>query len=103
MKSSRNSDASRSSAFSGAVNRRAILSNGLKLAAGTGLIGFPNLLARAATPLNFQLSWIKSGQYAGFFAGLEKGYYKEADLDVTFNSGGPNIDSIANVAAGRSA
>ena len=91
-----------------ATSRRAFLGTGLKLA-GWSAAGyadwtiFGNTPARAATPLNFQLSWIKSGQYAGFFPGIERGYYRDAGLDVTFNSGGPNIDSIANVAAGRSA
>src|SRR5438552_17689018 len=83
-----------------AAERRAFLASGLGLA---GWMIFGSTLARAATPLTFQFSWIKSGQYSGFFPGLEKGYYKDAGLDVTFNAGGPNIDSIANVAAGRAA
>lgn len=82
------------------MNRRRVLASGLTLA---GWTIFGSKLAHAATPLTFQFSWIKSGQYSGFFPGVEKGYYKNAGLDMTFNAGGPNIDSIANVAAGRAA
>jgi len=93
--------------LSPAMNRRSFLGMGLTLAGGSA-VGFAGLTfggapARAVTPLSFQLSWIKSTQYAGYFSGLEKGYYSDAGLDMTFNSGGPNVDPIANVAAGRSA
>jgi len=91
---------------SSALNRRAFVSKGLTLAAGSTM-AFSGLMsisgARAATPAGFQLSWIKSGQYSGYFAGIEKAYYADAGLDMTFNSGGPNIDPVANVAAGQSA
>jgi NitT/TauT family transport system substrate-binding protein len=91
---------------SGALNRRSFLATSLALSGSSavGYLGsaiFCNIAARAAVPIVFQLSWIKSGQYVGFFAGLEKGYYSDVGLDVKFNPGGPNIDSIANVAAGR--
>lgn len=88
--------------------RRAFLAAGARLAAlsaggyagGMILRGAP---ARAATALTFQCSWIKSAQYSGYFSGIENGYYRDVGLDMTFNSGGPNIDPIANVAAGRAA
>jgi ABC-type nitrate/sulfonate/bicarbonate transport system substrate-binding protein len=92
--------------LSPAINRRSVMAMGLTLA-GASAAGVAGLItasrtARAATPLGFQLSWIKAGQYAGYFCGIEKGYYADAGLDMTFNSGGPNFDPIANVAAGRS-
>ncbi len=91
---------------SAAVSRRSFLATSVALSgrSAVGYLGsaiFCNVAARAAVPLVFQLSWIKSGQYFGFFAGLERGYYSDVGLDMTFNSGGPNIDAIANVAAGR--
>jgi ABC-type nitrate/sulfonate/bicarbonate transport system substrate-binding protein len=94
--------------YSAAMNRRTLLSNGLKLAGGSAAAFASGIMIRgapahAATPLGFQLSWIKSAQYSGYFSGLDQGYFSEAGLDVTFNSGGPNIDPIANVASGRSA
>jgi ABC-type nitrate/sulfonate/bicarbonate transport system substrate-binding protein len=90
------------------VSRRSLLSNGLALAgtsavALAGGIMFEGPRAFAATALGFQLSWIKSAQYSGYFSGIDQGFFSAAGLDMTFNSGGPNIDPIANVAAGRSA
>lgn len=58
--------------------------------------------AQATSPLSFQLSWLKSIQYGGFFAGIDNGTYKKSGIDVTFNSGGPNVDPIGNVASGQS-
>src|ERR1700754_5092616 len=94
--------------LSASVSRRSVLCNGLKLAGAsaaalTGGIMFEGPRAFAATALGFQLSWIKSAQYSGYFSGIDQGFFSAAGLDVTFNSGGPNIDPIANVAAGRSA
>lgn len=58
--------------------------------------------AQANSPLAFQLSWIKSIQYGGYFAALDQGYYKANGIEPTFNPGGPNMDAVANVAAGQS-
>jgi ABC-type nitrate/sulfonate/bicarbonate transport system substrate-binding protein len=90
------------------INRRSFLGTSVKLAAlsATGVAGdllVRTTAAQAATALTFQLSWVKSAQYSGYFSGLEKGYYTEAGLDMTFNSGGPNVDPVANVSAGRAA
>jgi len=89
------------------MDRRDFLATGLRIA---GLSAFcsagPMILgpsARAASALTFQLSWIKSAQYSGYFSAIENGYFSAVGLDMTFNSGGPNIDPIANVAAGRAA
>lgn len=52
-------------------------------------------------PLNFQLSWVRSIQYGGYFAASDQGMFKARGIDVTFTPGGPNIDGIANVASGN--
>jgi ABC-type nitrate/sulfonate/bicarbonate transport system substrate-binding protein len=57
--------------------------------------------AETVKTLNFQLSWVRSIQYGGYFAGADRGIFHAQGLDVTFASGGPNIDAIANVASGR--
>ena len=57
--------------------------------------------AAAAAEVSFQLSWIKSAQYGGYFSGIEHGIFKQNDVLPTFNSGGPNIDPVANVASGQ--
>jgi ABC-type nitrate/sulfonate/bicarbonate transport system substrate-binding protein len=70
--------------------------------AALALRGAP-AIAQAPATVNFQLSWIKSAQYAGYFAGIERGFYREEGIEPNFVSGGPGIDAIANVAAGQSA
>ncbi len=80
--------------------RRSVLGMGVGLGLGAAIS--PLRHARAAqSPLTFQLSWIKSIQYGGYFAGIETGAYARNDINVTFNSGGPNVDPVANVAAGQ--
>jgi ABC-type nitrate/sulfonate/bicarbonate transport system substrate-binding protein len=70
--------------------------------ASSSWMGLGAALAQQAKPLSFQLSWIKSIQYGGFFAGIEQGSFKKFGIDPTFISGGPNIDPVANVASGQS-
>lgn len=74
------------------------------LVASAGLaLGLPFRRAAAAetAPVAFQLSWIKSIQYGGYFAGVETGAYAQQGIAPTFISGGPNMDPVANVAAGQ--
>src|SRR2546426_4635204 len=87
--------------------RRRLLKTGASLAA-TGAVasvawtGRDVAFAQQAQPLSFQLSWIKSIQYGGFFAGVENGSFKKFGVEPTFVSGGPNMDPVANVASGQS-
>jgi len=87
--------------------RRHLLKAGVSAAAVTTLASSPWMglgaaFAQQAKPLSFQLSWIKSIQYGGFFAGVELGSFTKFGVDPTFVSGGPNIDPVANVASGQS-
>jgi NitT/TauT family transport system substrate-binding protein len=87
------------------LSRRHLLTAGASVAAATTLGQLPGLgvaFGQAAKPLSFQLSWIKSIQYGGFFAGVENGNFKKFGVEPTFVSGGPNIDPVANVASGQS-
>ena len=34
------------------------------------------------TPIKLQLQWLPQGQFAGYFAAIEQGYFEEAGLDV---------------------
>jgi len=54
----------------------------------------------ALTPLKFQLKWVTQAQFAGYYAALDQGYYKDAGLDVTLLIGGPNINEVQVVASG---
>jgi len=54
----------------------------------------------ALTPVKFQLKWVAQTQFAGYFAALDQGYYKDAGLDVTLLLGGPNINEVQIVSTG---
>jgi ABC-type nitrate/sulfonate/bicarbonate transport system substrate-binding protein len=89
------------------LDRRGFMKLGATAAASTAvgghtLLSAPPVLAADAKPVSFQLSWIKSIQYGGYFAGIDNGSFAKFGVDPTFVSGGPNIDPIANVAAGQS-
>jgi len=64
-------------------------------------VGACNSAAPATlTPLKFQLKWVTQAQFAGYYAALDQGYYKDAGLDVTLLIGGPNINEVQVVASG---
>ncbi len=57
--------------------------------------------AGALTPVKFHLKWVAQTQFAGYYAAVDQGYYKDLGLDVTLVLGGPNINEVANVASGQ--
>lgn len=81
-------------------SRRSFLTLGAA-ALATSMFGGKFAFAQEAKKVQFQLSWIKSIQYGGYFAGIETGAFSKQGLDVTFNPGGPNVDPVANVASGQ--
>jgi NitT/TauT family transport system substrate-binding protein len=54
-----------------------------------------------ADKVTLQLKWVAQAQFAGYYAALEKGYYKEENLDVTIRPGGPDIVPPQVVAGGQ--
>ena len=58
--------------------------------------------ASAADSVTLQLKWVTQAQFAGYYVALDKGFYKDEDLDVTINPGGPDI-APAQVLAGGGA
>jgi NitT/TauT family transport system substrate-binding protein len=52
------------------------------------------------TKVRFQLQWVAQAQFAGYYAALDQGYYKDAGLDVQLLLGGPNINNVQVVATG---
>src|SRR5262249_37560979 len=80
------------------LTRRGLMLAGAALSMTATRSGY----ARSDTPVSFQLSWIKSIQYGGYFAGIDQSIYQRFGIHPTFNAGGPSMDAIANVAAGRS-
>jgi len=57
--------------------------------------------ARALDVVTLQLKWSHQFQFAGYYAALEKGFYRDAGLQVEIREGGPNVDAIEDVVAGR--
>ncbi|TML48945.1 MAG: ABC transporter substrate-binding protein [Actinobacteria bacterium] len=57
---------------------------------------------QALTKVTLQLKWVTQAQFAGYYAALTKGYYKQAGLDVKIKVGGPSI-TPETVVAGKQA
>ena len=53
------------------------------------------------TKVTLQLKWVTQSQFAGYYAAVEKGYYKRAGLDVTLKVGGPDVTPEQVVLAGQ--
>jgi len=71
----------------------------LALAAGVAF-GLSLGAAHGADKITLQLKWVAQAQFAGYFVAKDKGYYKEADLEVTINAGGPDIAPEQVIAGG---
>ena len=56
--------------------------------------------ASAADKLTLQLKWVPQAQFAGYYVAQAKGFYKDAGLDVTIKSGGPDINPSQVIAGG---
>jgi len=52
-------------------------------------------------PVTVQLKWKHQFQFAGFYAAVEKGFYKNAGFDVTLKEAGPQINPINEVLSGN--
>jgi len=51
--------------------------------------------------VKLQLKWVPQAQFAGYFVALDKGYYKDENLDVEILPGGPDIVSEQQVVNGQ--
>lgn len=58
-------------------------------------------MARAATPFAMQAAWINDAEFAGYFLGLDKSYYAEEGLELTYLPGGPDVIPESTIIAGR--
>src|SRR5271170_4153703 len=56
--------------------------------------------AHAADKVTLQLKWVTQAQFAGYYVAKDKGYYKDANLDVTIKPGGPDIAPEQVIAGG---
>ena len=71
------------------LTRRALMGAG---AAGLGAaaFGLSPRRAMAQSQVSLQLSWLHSAQFAGSYIAQERGWWREAGLDVALLPGGPN-------------
>jgi hypothetical protein len=70
-----------------------ILATALDASASTAIPG-------DATPIRLQLKWRHQFQFAGYYAALEKGYYRDAGFDVTIVPASPATDPVDVVLKG---
>jgi NitT/TauT family transport system substrate-binding protein len=71
------------------------------LAFGLGIaLGMSLTAARSADNVTVQLKWVAQAQFAGYFVAKEKGFYKDAGLDVTIKPGGPDVAPPQVIAGG---
>ncbi len=77
----------------------------LQIGAGAGLIASNFVTvsagAQAKPTINLQLGWLLSGNQLGEVCAKQLGYYDKEGIALAFQAGGPNIDGVAVVAAGR--
>jgi len=51
--------------------------------------------------VSLQLKWKHQFQFAGYYAALEKGFYRDAGFETEIREGGPHVDSAKATAAGE--
>ena len=52
-------------------------------------------------PVKLQLQWVTQAQFAGYYAAVDQGYYKDAGLDVEILEGGVDITPQTVLAQGN--
>ena len=72
-----------------------------RLFVGACLVLLASHPAPALEQVSIQLKWKHQFQFAGYYAALELGFYRDAGLDVSIREGGPDIDVTDTVATGK--
>ncbi|MCF8168728.1 MAG: diguanylate cyclase [Rhodoferax sp.] len=67
----------------------------LALSLGIFLLG--TAPAHALETVVLKLRWLHQFQFAGYYAALHQGYYRDAGLDVVLGEGGPGADPVSDV------
>ena len=80
----------------------ALLALVVAAAAGTAAISMSRAEATPKlTKVTLQLKWVTQAQFAGYYAAVEKGYYKKLGLAVRLKVGGPDITPEQVVLSGQ--
>lgn len=69
------------------------------------LLALPVVTSGAETagslkPVTLQLRWHHQFQFAGYYAAIAKGYYREAGFEVKLQEGGPGKNTVEEVLSG---
>ena len=84
------------------VTRRDVLKGCLVAAATVATTSALIPVARASTKdVEFQLGWLASNGNMGETVAKSLGYFEEEKINLTITPGGPNIEGVQSVAAGR--
>lgn len=86
-----------------ALQRRRILQGSTALGALAAAPGLITVSARAAdtATVNMQLGWLASNGILGEVVAKRKGFFAEQGIELEVTPGGPGVDGVASVAAGR--
>ena len=79
------------------IGRRGFLHGAAAASAALTLPG----RARATTPFTMQAAWINDAEFSGYFLAMDKGYYADEGLELTYLSGGPDVIPESAIIAGR--
>src|SRR4051812_26591864 len=82
------------------ISRRQIL-QAMAATAGAGPLVAIEAGAQGRPVVNLQLGWLLSGNQIGEVCAKAMGFYEQEGIELKFQAGGPNIDGVAVVAAGR--
>ncbi len=72
----------------------------MKLAVAAAATLAMSTAAYAQEKVTLQLKWVTQAQFGGYYVAKDKGFYKEAGLDVTIKPGGPDIAPPQVIAGG---
>ena len=61
----------------------------------------PSAAEGALTPVRLQLQWVTQGQFAGYFAAVDQGFYTDRGLDMQILEGGVDIVPQTVLAQGQ--
>jgi NitT/TauT family transport system substrate-binding protein len=75
----------------------AVLAGGVLAACGSSATSSTSSPAKVTD----QLGWLKTSQWAGFYAAIANGYYKQEGIDENLIAGGPDIIASSVVGAGH--
>ena len=85
-------------------HRRDLLRAGAALGTMGAMSSLVSVTARAAdlVKVDMQLGWLVSNGLLGEIVAQNKGFFTEEGVEFSITPGGPNVDGVASVAAGRS-